>query len=143
MIDYVIVGNRVAVGRDQEARALAGDLRAARQAGAAELVEEPVERRPRQERQDVVALIAAGDRVVRQLHAHRDDGGLHLRHKVRETDRARCVGAWGPDRRGHSFERIRLWRKFGSTVGSPVGKAVGQLQCQRSSHGHSETHAED
>src|ERR1043166_6029469 len=100
LVDHVIVGDRVAVGRDEEARALAhgegGPRGPARTAGrgtiamllairGAEAAEEALHRRARRERR--VALEAHLARTAVDLDADRNDRGLHLLDNVGEADR--------------------------------------------------------
>jgi len=117
VIDDVIVGHRVAVGRNEEARAFAGDgLAALRHAIlaplaalptlaelVAELPEELFHRRAGLERNGALVVAVAvllehrglggGD-----LHAHRDNGGFDLGDDVGEAGRmlqGRVSGACG------------------------------------------------
>ena len=96
MIDHVIIGHRIAIGGDEEARALAhAEVAATRAALAratilivrhAEALEEALHRRAGRERR--VAFKAHHLRATIDLDAHRDHGGLHLLDNVGKTDRA-------------------------------------------------------
>ena len=95
LVDHVIVGHRVAVGRDEEAGALAHRevaparralLRSAVTVGRAEAAEEALHRRAGRERR-VAALEAVHARAF-DLDAHRDHRGFHLLDDVGKADRA-------------------------------------------------------
>ncbi len=100
MIDDVIVGHRVAVGRDEKAGAFADDgLMGLRRPALAtlpvlfaELLEKLLQRRARRERNGFVAAVLPqrgrlGGAV--DLHAHGYDRGLHLGDDVGEPGRMR------------------------------------------------------
>ncbi len=100
VFDDVVIGHRVAVGRNEEPRAFAGDdllaLRhhAVRHAGEAELLEEFFHRRSGRERVAIAPFVpthAAGIGRLLDPHAHRNDRRFDLGDEVGKSGRgSRC-----------------------------------------------------
>jgi hypothetical protein len=135
VIDHVIVGHRIAIGGDEEARADASHH--ATRLGRAvvvvavveselivaviepELTEEPVERRTGLERTDVVVAVLVEARPLRGVHshAHRNDGGFDLGDEVGKA-RGLLHGVGGL-RRDRQRRQGRMLKRKWRTAPSP------------------------